>query len=551
MTEMTPYEAALARRVARRTERYPSVLRPGRFGILTTVYVRTDAKLLRETADSLFAQSVPFDDWIILAHGPISRETDAALTRIACHSRVTVLHEAVNLGIMGGMRRCLERACTDYVVPMDADDILTPDALQVLSAEIDRAGAPALLYSDEDILVGGRAQAPYHRPDWDPVLNLASSYIWHLCCIRRDAALQEGLYTDPGATWCHDWDTAFRIARSGEVPLHVPEVLYHWRQHPASTSNSAGGVADESRRSTRYLLERFVAAQARPELYTIDDFPVFRGAPEWYVFRQPRMSPPVAALCLGPDARLPPGTPAVRELSLAALRRPARGWWPWRTARPAAITTGVLARDLQAVREPHTLLLGEGVEPDGQGWWWEAVKLFELHPEVALVAGLLTDREGSVLRGLEVLDEAGGICAPQQGARADNPGPFALWLKPQCVDGAATAFCMAETALLRRTLEGLPAETPLAGLGWRLAAQCRAEGRLTAWSPLIRATTTPQAAAEPLTSILTSLRMFGTWPRAGVRLPEQRSRLASFATPSIDRIAAAPAALTLVRQPIP
>ena len=75
-------------------------------------------------------------------------------------------------------------------------------------------------------LAVGRSR-PTGAQTGDPVLNLASSYIWHLCCIRRDAALREGLYTDPGATWCHDWDTSFRIARSGEAPLHVPEVLYH------------------------------------------------------------------------------------------------------------------------------------------------------------------------------------------------------------------------------------------------------------------------------------------------------------------------------------
>ena len=100
----------------------PPVLRPGRFGILTTVYIRTDAELLRATAASLFAQSVPFDAWIILAHGPIAPETDAALGEIARDPRVTMLREPVNLGIVGGMRLCLEQARTEYVVPMDADD---------------------------------------------------------------------------------------------------------------------------------------------------------------------------------------------------------------------------------------------------------------------------------------------------------------------------------------------------------------------------------------------------------------------------------------------
>ncbi|CAN7397358.1 glycosyltransferase [Phenylobacterium sp. LjRoot225] len=483
-----PYHEQHAEAVRRRGRRYLAEARPGRFGLLTTVYSGTDAALFRQTAGCLLSQTLAFDQWVILAHGPITDALDSALKELEADPRIQLLREPVNLGIMGGMRRCLAAAETEYVVPVDADDLLTLDALQVLSAEIDRQGSPAMLYSDEDLLVDGVPVHPYWRPDWDPVLNLASSYVWHLCCIRRDAAIEAGLYTDPGATWCHDWDTCFRLSRAS-TPVHVREVLYHWRQHPASTTNTTDGPSEGSRQSTRHLLERFVSQLPEPSLYVIDDFPIYRGAPEWYVVRRPHASPPVAVVGLNGPPAIAAAVPAARTVTLSppGRSRPS-GLIFWRRSPDATgLTVGDLSDALQTVEEPHVLLFGGGVVATGDAWWWEAVKLFECHPEVAVVCGDLTDGKRAVLRGIEVLDEAGRLARPTFRQAAGSAGPYALWLKPQCVDSAATDLCFVETALLGRTLAALARETPLVGLGMRLARQARAEGRVTAYSPLISA----------------------------------------------------------------
>ncbi|WP_457849541.1 hypothetical protein, partial [Staphylococcus aureus] len=73
---------------------------------------------------------------------------------------------------------------------------------------------------------------PYCRPDFDPVLNDETSYIWHLNAIHREKGIILGVFTDELATWTHDWDTAQRMQAANACIVHVPEVLYHWRQHP-------------------------------------------------------------------------------------------------------------------------------------------------------------------------------------------------------------------------------------------------------------------------------------------------------------------------------
>ena len=102
--------------------------------------------------------------------------------------RVRVIEGETCRGIQHGFRTCLEAATCEWIVPIDADDVLEADALAVMASTI--ASRPAdFVFSDEDHLVDGQLRSRYARPGFDPVLNIESSYIWHLSAFRRDRAL--------------------------------------------------------------------------------------------------------------------------------------------------------------------------------------------------------------------------------------------------------------------------------------------------------------------------------------------------------------------------
>src|SRR5207248_2539530 len=99
-------------------------------------------------------------------------------------------------GIIRGMRHGLEQARHRYAVSVDHDDLLTPDCARVLSQALQRAGYPALAYTDEDKLAEETFREPYLKPHWDPVLFANSCYIAHLSLVDRAIALELGAYTD-------------------------------------------------------------------------------------------------------------------------------------------------------------------------------------------------------------------------------------------------------------------------------------------------------------------------------------------------------------------
>jgi hypothetical protein len=404
-------------------------------------------------------------------HGPIEDGLAEYLKKLHCDERVKLRHSPVNLGIVGGMRACLEAASGDYIVPLDADDLVASNALATLGRYIVAERDPILVYSDEDILVGDRTHSPYRRPDWDPVLNAASSYIWHLTAIRRDAALSLGLFEDPGAEFCHDWDTVFRVAAAAVRPVHAPHILYHWRQHPASSTNRPDPDSG-SRKSTRHVLQRFVNSLPRPHDFLVEEFPIFRGAPEWHIARRPNSIPRVGVVCIGGDADRLGEAPFAARAELPP------------DADSATVLSAAMELDVD-----HVCFISEALRPSGAVWFWEAVKLFEIHPEAALVQGLIVDRLDRIVRGGEIYLSDGRIACPQFNRAADDPGPFAIALKPHRIAAAVTDFFFAELRFLRECRYRASSADGVSGLGVELGALAENAGRIIAFSPLICART--------------------------------------------------------------
>jgi hypothetical protein len=453
-TTSSDYPQWLENRIRERATRFTTPASPGQFSFLTGVYERTPVDVFRETASSVQSQTSKEFEWIILAHGPISPALDDALKQLSSDARIRIVRLPQNLGIMGGMRRCLEESSGRYVVPLDADDLLTADALTVLASSLLSRGNPAFIYSDEDSLVDGRPRSPYFRPDWDPLLNLSSSYIFHLVTFDRQIALDLGVYSDAAANYCHDWDTVFRFIGAGQTPAHVAEVLYHWRAHAASHTNTAE-PHQGSLQSQRHVLERFLANRADGSLFEIKPFPIFRGAQEWWLSRRHVEPMTIEQIVLPGNAR-----------SLAEM--------------------------VDRCSAPLVIMRHEVVQPSGDAWRWEAQGLFELHADMDLIAGRIINPDGVVLGGPDRVDAEGNVACPYRGMFAHEPGDMALALKPHTVESVNGAFFAARTAFLRQALMRLPLDrVTLPYLGAWLARLTQKSGRRIGYSPLLSADARP------------------------------------------------------------
>jgi glycosyltransferase involved in cell wall biosynthesis len=447
------------------------------FSILTSVYARTPAQFFDRTARSVFEQRDADFEWIVLENGPVPDDVTRVLDRIAADPRVRRFACAENAGIQGALRQCLARASRAFVVPLDADDVLEPDALRVLAGAIDREQAD-FVFSDEDHVTGDRVHTPYARPGFDPVLNLESSYIWHLCAFNRERAIEVGVYSNDGAEYCHDWDTIVRFSEAGLRIAHVPHVLYHWRTHAASQSNTEtqnpGSLA-----SMRAVVEGVLARRGGTERYEIAEFPLFRGAVEWWIRRRPVGDPCLAVVVLGADQGDVDALKDVPGFAVASrilpFRRRLDTLADWRAL------ADVLPRDAERI-----VLADLRCRPATTEWVWEAMKWFELQPDTAIVGGrILDDRDVVVDAGSRVI--AGETVALYQGLRRGDAGAFALALKPQTIETPADGLLVVERRFLEAAIAHVSGEGCAKRIGETLGAFAKMERRRVVYSPLVEA----------------------------------------------------------------
>ncbi len=424
---------------------------------LLTCTWNTQVRYLEALARSVRSQKGrPSFEWIVLDNGSTAPDTVQFLKRLGQNKQVRLFRVENNLGIMGGMRYCLEQAKGRFILPMDSDDTLYPDSLRIMEWYIRKNPNAHLFYSDEDkirlIYIEQEKRwketrsDPYLKPDWDPVLFTHSCYIAHLGAIHRETALKLGVYSDPQAEGCHDWDTFMRFTLAGQVPVHVPEILYSWRMHSDSCAlniESKAYVYD----SQKHVIGKYLTSCRPSEQYTIGLSPLFdKKTPDWHIFPGHKNSKPFLTLvfCDDPEtfdggALLNSAAYPVHQVRAVPL-----------VATPKEIAD--LVRDTaQAGGYVHTLY--QGVKTEGSSWPWETLKYFELFPDTVMVGGRIFNEKGDLLAAGDYFGFGGAVGCPDRGYSKDKPGYFGQMWKPHSVSAVSSALSVIDASFLLELLE--------------------------------------------------------------------------------------------------
>lgn len=210
-----------------------------RFSVLTTVYNPEPEHLLSCLAS---VANQTFSNWehVIVDDASTRPDVIAVLKAADSSPHIRVIWRSENGGIVAASQDALAAAHGEYVALLDHDDELAPDALAAMSEAIDTQDAtgvlPDLLYSDNDLVApDGRHWSPFLKPDFSPERLRAQNYIVHLSVLRKAAVDAVGGFRD-GYDGAQDHDLVLRVTERADSVVHVPRILYHWRQAPTSVS---------------------------------------------------------------------------------------------------------------------------------------------------------------------------------------------------------------------------------------------------------------------------------------------------------------------------
>ncbi len=198
------------------------------------------AKFLDDLLASIAAQTAPNWEVCLVDGGSRSAATRKAIADWSAREpRIHHQRLSENLGVAENTNRALTMASGEVIACVDHDDLLSPFAIYELTNSILSAPEADIFYSDEDRCdENGKRHTPFFKPEWSPELLWSSMYLGHITAYRRALADALGGFRKQ-FDLSQDYDFALRATERTREVRHIPRVLYHWREHPAS--GSAGG----------------------------------------------------------------------------------------------------------------------------------------------------------------------------------------------------------------------------------------------------------------------------------------------------------------------
>lgn len=364
--------------------------------------------------------------------------TDPAVIDILRHAterdhRIKLVQREQNGHISAASNSALRLATGQFVALMDHDDLLPPHALHEVAVNILSHPDVDIIYSDEDhIDDNGRRSHPYFKPDWNADLMLGHNLISHLGVYRRSLVEQIGGFRT-GFEGSQDYDLALRIVAEtrGERIVHIPKVLYHWRQGAGDLTFSEAShqrCVDNGRRAVQQFVRReHPAARVEPTPFvagwTRVIYPVPDPAPLVSVVVSAAASVRMLATCIE-QLRTRTDYPALEVLIAADddthLEAVVRDERVRRIARRQPRWTNQAAEE---ARGSLLLMLDPGLIPSGAGWLHEMVS-HAVRPGVGAVGAKLLSPEGMVRQAGVVVGGRDVAFSPFLGRHRAQSGYF-------------------------------------------------------------------------------------------------------------------------------
>lgn len=180
--------------------------------------------LLMDALDSLDAQS--YRSWEAI----VVNDTGGPLPNLPPWARV--LETPGQKGVAFARNAGIALARAPLFLPLDADDLLEPAALQWLLTAYEQAGGNVIIYSDfwEDPEEPGRFR-PYACPDFDPALLVRRGALHPVTALTPVAFWREvGGYDEEVPCW-EDWAFALACAEHGLCSRRLAAPLFTYRKH--------------------------------------------------------------------------------------------------------------------------------------------------------------------------------------------------------------------------------------------------------------------------------------------------------------------------------
>jgi glycosyltransferase involved in cell wall biosynthesis len=242
-------------------------MEPLRISIIIPCY--NQAAFLDECLRSLVAQT--FQAWEAIVVDDASTEDITAVVANAGDPRIRLTRHASNRGLGASRNTGFKLSAAAFVLPLDADDALTPDALEEMLAEFDDDPAADCVFANFELF--GAQEEVWHFVVKDMAMFTREQWIpgagWMM---RRTLWEKAGGYCEAAELrgGNEDWDFWLSAAEHGFRTLHIPRPLYRYRQHAVSMALTLRLIDFDTRQFIYARHREFFDAHGGPARFLAD-----------------------------------------------------------------------------------------------------------------------------------------------------------------------------------------------------------------------------------------------------------------------------------------
>lgn len=194
-------------------------------------------RYLADSIGSLRSQDEGCPRVIVVDDGSTDRETLQILDELERDPVIHIVHQT-NQGASAARNTGLKMATTEFVLPLDADDVLAPGALASMRAALD--DTPEAHYAFGHIKFVGDWGGEMRMPPFDPWRILFRHVVGQTALMRREVVQVTGGY-DPAYATYEDWELWVHALARGMRGVRVDRTCVLYRKHGRSMSSANRG----------------------------------------------------------------------------------------------------------------------------------------------------------------------------------------------------------------------------------------------------------------------------------------------------------------------